>query len=359
MSNRRTQAAASENERIYEKYRMGMRIILEGAQAETGQTPKEVIWTKNKARLYRYTAAAERRFPVPILLVYALINRPYVLDLLPGNSLVEYLVGQGFDVYLLDWGTPGDEDQDLAFEHYILDYLHRAVGKVLKTSQTREFTLLGYCMGGTISAMYAALFPDSSLRNLLLLTTPIDFTPANMGLYGVWTSAKYFHPDLLVDAFGNIPAELVDLGNRLVKPVANFIGSYLTMWDYLLYDKPLETWLAVGKWVNDGIPFPGAAFRQWIRTFYQQNKLVKGEVVLRGKRVDLSQIVCSLFMVAGKKDHICSVPQSEALMQLASSRDKEFLVLDAGHVGLLTSAEARKQLWPRLHDWLEPRSQSR
>jgi polyhydroxyalkanoate synthase len=169
MSNRRTQTAASESEGIYEKYRMGMRIILEGARAETGQTPKEVIWAKNKARLYRYKAATERRFPVPVLLVYALINRSYVLDLLPGNSLVEYLVGQGFDVYLLDWGTPGDEDQGLTFEHYVLDYLHRAVSKVLKTSRSREFTLLGYCMGGTISAMYAALFPGSPLRNLLLL----------------------------------------------------------------------------------------------------------------------------------------------------------------------------------------------
>src|SRR6266404_4116992 len=144
-------------ESAFKKYTTGMQIILEGAKAETGQTPKEVIWTKNKAKLYHYVSPVEKRFPVPILLVYALINRPYVLDLMPGNSLVEYLVGKGFDVYMLDWGTAGDEDKDLTFENYVLDYIARAVKKVLKTSHADELTLFGFCMGGTMSAMYAAL----------------------------------------------------------------------------------------------------------------------------------------------------------------------------------------------------------
>src|SRR5436305_9332799 len=124
-----------------EKYKAGMQIIFEGARAETGQTPKEIIWTKNKAKLYHYEPSIEKRFPVPILLVYALINRPYVLDLIPGNSLVEHLVNQGFDVYLLDWGIPGDEDVHLTFDHYILDYILRAVKKMLKHAQAEEFTL--------------------------------------------------------------------------------------------------------------------------------------------------------------------------------------------------------------------------
>src|SRR5437899_4622704 len=140
------------------KYETGMRILLEGAHANTGQTPKEVVWTKNKAKLYRYAPMAEKRFPVPILLIYALINRPYVMDLMPGNSLVEYLVNQGFDVYLLDWGTPGDEDKNLTFENYVLDYIPRAVRKVLRHSHAEELSLLGFCMGGTMTAMYAALF---------------------------------------------------------------------------------------------------------------------------------------------------------------------------------------------------------
>lgn len=340
----------------FEKYTTGMRIILEGARAETGQTPKEVIWTRNKATLYHYEPAVEKRYRIPLLMVYALINRPYVLDLMPGNSFVEFLVGQGFDVYMLDWGIPGDEDKDLSFEHYVLDYIPRAVAKVLRASHANELSLLGYCMGGTMTAMYAALRPEA-LKNLILLTAPIDFTPSNIGLYGLWTSDKYLDPDRVADAFGNIPGDFIDTGNRMLKPITNYVGTYVTMWDRIMQDKSMDTWLAMNKWVNDGIPFPGAAFRQWIREFYQQNKLVKGEICLRGRRVDLANITCSVLNIAGKKDHICTLSQAEATMRLVSSEDKEFFVLDAGHVGLLTGSDAKKHLWPKVREWLSARSQ--
>ncbi len=347
---------ATDAESTLKKYRMGIEIMLEGARAETGQTPKQIVWTKNKARLYHYEPLIPQRQPVPILMIYALINRPYVLDLMPGNSLVEYLVGRGYDVYLLDWGTPGDEDKNISFEHYILDYLPQVVRKVLRHSHAEEFTLLGYCMGGTMAAMYAALFPARPLRNLALLTAPIDFTPAVTGIFGLWTSEKYLNPDRIVDALGNVPGELIDAGNRMAKPVANYVGSYVTMWDRILHDKSMDTWLAMNKWVNDSVPFPGAAFRQWIREFYQQNRLVKGEIRLRGHQVELARITCPFISIAGKKDHICTPPQAEAIMQHAGSSDKEFLLLDAGHVGLLTGSDARKNLWPRLENWLESHS---
>lgn len=328
----------------------------DGAKAETGQTPKEVIWTKNKASLYHYEPAREKRFPIPILLIYALINRSYVLDLMPGSSLVEYLSKQGFDVYLLDWGTPGDEDSTLAFDNYVFDYMKRAVKKVLRHAQAEELTMLGFCMGGTMAAMYAALFPGTPLKNLILLTAPLDFTPSAMGIYGTMTSEKYFDPDLLVEAFGNVPGELVDTGNRLTKPVTNYIGTYVTMWDRVMHGKSMDTWLAMNKWVNDGVPFAGAAFKQWIRDFYQQNKLVKGEIWLRGQRVDLSNITCPVLSIAGTKDHICTVPQAEVVMRLVSSQDKEFLAFDAGHIGLVAGGDAKKNLWPKLRAWLEQRS---
>jgi polyhydroxyalkanoate synthase len=337
-------------------YATGMRILLEGARIATGQTPKEVIWTKNKARLYHYQASAPKRFATPILLVYALINRPYVLDLRPGNSLVEYLSGQGFDVYLLDWGIPGDEDSALTFDHYVLDYLPRAIHQALRTAGAAEFTLFGYCMGGTMCAMYAALFPARPLRNLVLLTSPIDFAPEHTGLLGQWTSATRFDPDRVVEAFGNVPAELIDMGMRMLKPVTNYVGTYATMWERLQRGRPMDTWLAMNKWVNDGVPFAGAAFCQWIRDFYQGNKLTKGELTLRGRRVDLAHITCPILCIAGKKDHICAPPQAEAALKLTASGDKEWILLDAGHVGLLTGAEAKQDLWPRVRGWLAPRS---
>lgn len=298
-SNEMSDAAENTLEDALKKYRMGMQIILEGAKAATGQTPKEVIWTKNKARLYHYEPAARDEYPVPLLLIYALINRPYVLDLMPGNSLIEYLVSKGFDVYMLDWGTPGDEDQNLSFENYVLDYIPRAVKKMLRHSHAEEFTLLGYCMGGTMASMYAALYPGKPLRNLILLTAPIDFTPDEIGLFGVWTSEKYFDPDLIADAYGNVPGELIDSGNRMLKPVTNYVGTYVTMWDRIMQDKSMDSWLAMSKWVNDGVPFAGAAFKQWIREFYQQNRLVKGEIRLRGRRVNLAEITCPVLNIAG------------------------------------------------------------
>src|SRR5919107_5280568 len=230
----------AEVEEALEKHAEGVRAMLENAGTRTGQTPRQVIWEKNKAKLYRYQPAAEKKHPVPILMVYALINRPYVLDLLPGNSLIEFLIGEGFDVYLLDWGIPGDEDKDLDFENYTLDYLPRVVKKVMRTSGAEEFTLFGYCMGGTMSAMYASLFPEK-LKNLVLLTTPVSFPQDEIGAYRLFTSEKYLDPDLLADAFDNIPGEMIDTGNRMLKPVTNYVGTYVNMWERIFEDKPMET----------------------------------------------------------------------------------------------------------------------
>ena len=347
----------SEVDNFFDKYSKGASILLEGAQIPTGQTPKETIWTKNKAKLYHYQTEAETRHQTPILIVYALINRPYILDLIPENSFVEYLANQGFDVYMLDWGIPGDEDKDLTLENYILDYMPRVVKKVLRYSGADKLSLFGYCMGGTMAAMYASLFPEK-LENLILLTTPIDFSPENLGLFSLFTDERYLDIDRMTDAFGNVPSDVVDTGMQMLRPVANYVGTYINMWERIFDEKPMETWLAMNKWVNDGTPFPGEAFKQWIKCFYRQNMLVKGEMKLRGRQVDLSNITCPLLNIAGKKDHICFLGQAEPTMDLISSEDKEFFVLDAGHVGLLTGRGAKQGLWPKVSSWLEERSEA-
>lgn len=346
------------------KYATGAHLALRGAPIAVGRTPKQVVWTEGKARLYRYRPDVEKRHPVPILLVYALILKPYVLDLVPDNSFVEYLAGEGFDVYLLDWGVPDHLDENLSFETYVLDYMPEAVRRVLDLSQSERLAFFGYCQGGTMAAMYAALFPEASSDGLVLLATPVDFAPDKPGLTGLWThwsrnSEGFFDPDLVVRAFGNLPA---DYGGRLGEaatavpaPVARCAASYARLWERAKGGASVESFLAVCKWVDDGVPFPGAAFKQWIREFYQQNKLTKGEIHLRGQRVDLSKITCPLLSIAGTKDYICPVSQAEAVMGLVGSRDKELLVLDAGHVGLMVGPVAKEVLWPRIRDWLKLR----
>jgi polyhydroxyalkanoate synthase len=211
-------------------------------------------------------------------------------------------------------------------------------------------------MGGTMAAMYAALFPDKPLKNLVLLAAPIDFAPEKSDLYGLWFSEKYQDPDMIMETFGNVPASLAYAGTATLRPVDNYVGAYMTMWDLLMTDKLTNGWRAMNKWANDPVPVPGAAFKQWIEDFYQQNKLVTGELMLRGRRVDLSNIECPVLNLAGEKDHLVFCGQAEATMDLISSEDKDFVVLDAGHVGLVMGRSAKKGLWPQVSNWLETRS---
>ena len=183
-----------------------------------------MIWTKNKATLYRYVPSANPS--APVLLVYALIDRPFILDLIPGNSFVEYLVEQGFDVDLLDWGIPGGEDQALSFDDYVFDYLAEAVRQVLRTSRAEAVTLFGACIGGLLSAMYAALFPGPHLRNLILYATPIDCSPENLGWFR-WITAPGVRPEWLVALFGNVPPEFVGSTPRPVKWIGDYLGIFL------------------------------------------------------------------------------------------------------------------------------------
>jgi polyhydroxyalkanoate synthase subunit PhaC len=338
----------------FKKYATGAHIILQRNGVQTGRTPKGVVWQKDKVKLYRYESTAKKRFPVPVLLVYALILKPYILDLVPGHSFVEYLLGEGFDVYMLDWGVPSSEDKDLSFENYVLDYMPGAVERVLEDSRGEGLTLFGYCQGGTISAMYTALFARKPPRNLALLATPTGFASEDLGLFGVWILPwKYLDPDLVVGPSGNVPADRV---GRFIESAARPPVGYANPWVNIVRRSFSDAFLAASEWVDDGVPFPGEAFRQWIRDFYQKNKLAKGELELRGQRVDLSNIECPVLSIAGSKDFICPLPQAETAMGLVGSQDKEFLVLDAGHVGLMAGSVAENELWPRVRDWLKPRS---
>lgn len=319
-----------------------------------GLSPKELIWSRNKAKLFRYLPMAEQRHRVPVLLIYALINKPFVMDLYPGRSLVEGLLQEGFDVYLLDWGTPGPEDRRMRFDDYVLDYIPAAVRKVLRRAGTDQVSILGYCIGGTLSALYAAIHADGPLRNLVLLAAPIDFADAD--LYSVWLSDRHVDVDRMVDVWGNIPAKAIDYGNKLLKPVTNWIRSYQGLAEHGHDERFRRHWMALNQWVNDGTPFPGEAFRQWIKEFYRANKLTRGELFLRGKRVELSQIRANLLTIAATDDHICLPCQATAINDLVSSADRELFTVKAGHVGIVTGGTGPRILYPKIARWLGERS---
>jgi polyhydroxyalkanoate synthase subunit PhaC len=326
--------------------------------ATVAQTPKQVIWTLNKAKLYRYipVVPAEQRHKVPLLLVFALMNKPYILDLRPGHSFIEYMVKQGFDIYLLDWGAPGPEDKGLKFDDYVLDYLPRAIRKLKAVSGSEEFSMLGWCIGAILATMYAALRPDDGLKNLLLLTAPLDFSDKSAGGFVRWVNDAHFDPDRIIDAFGNVPGEMIDYGAKALKPVENYIGSYLTLWDNLDNPRAVEAWHAMNTWVTDLIPMSGAVYRQLILELYRENRLMEGKMVLRGERVDLSRIRANLFNVIALADHISPPCQSESIMTKVSSKDQHMMKVKGGHIGMMAGSGAQKFTWPHIEEWLASRS---
>jgi polyhydroxyalkanoate synthase len=290
-------------------------------------------------------------------LIFALMNRPYILDLRPGHSFVEFMVKRGYDVYLLDWGVPGPEDKGLKFDDYVLDYMPRAIRKVKALSGVEEFSMLGWCIGAILTTLYAALKPDDGLRNLLLLTAPLDFSNREGITFARWTDEKYFDVDKVLAAFGNMPGEMIDYGAKALKPVENYITNYCKLWDNLDDPHIVESWHAMNTWVTDNIPMAGAAFRQLIVDLYQNDRLMKGEMVIRGERVDLSRVRANLLTVIAGGDHLTPACQSEGIIDSVASRDKELYQIPGGHIGIMAGSGAHKRTWPHIGDWLGTRSQ--
>jgi polyhydroxyalkanoate synthase subunit PhaC len=348
----------NEQMALYEKRLRTLNRVIT-TKAAIAQTPKELIWTLNKAKLYRYVPVVpkEKRHPVPLLLVFALMNRPYILDLRPGHSFVEFMVSRGYDVYLLDWGVPGPEDKNLKFDDYTMEYMPRAIRKMKSISGSEEFSLLGWCIGAILTTIYAALRPDEGLRNMVLLTAPLAFSDKEHLTFARWTEEKYFDIDKILAAFGNMPGEMIDYGAKALKPVENYISNYLKLWDNLDNPQVVEAWHSMNTWVTDNIPLAGGAFRQLIVDLYRNDRLMKGELMIGGQRVDLSKLRANLLTVIAKGDHITPPCQSEPLLSKVSSKDKEAYHIPGGHIGIMAGSGAHKHTWPHIDAWLGKRSE--
>jgi poly[(R)-3-hydroxyalkanoate] polymerase subunit PhaC len=326
-------------------------ILLTQNDTPIGITPRDVVWTHRQSTLYRYRSE-HRRHAVPVLLVFALINRPAIFDLRPENSFVRFLLDEGHDVFLLDWGEPEEEDADMGLDSYVCDEMPWAIREVLRESGQEEITLLGWCIGGTLSAMYCALHPDAPVRNLILLTTPID---TDGSLYANWV--RPLDADHVADSLPVVPGAMVDWANKLMKPVTNWWTTYRRLWDGVVEGSAKrEAYQPMARWVADNPPFPGRAYREWIRGMYQENRLVRGTMHLRGQRVDLSRIDQNLLVITAGADHIAPRHGTEPVLGLVGSRDVQHLARDGGHIGLMAGSKAKKEIWPEIASWLEERS---
>jgi len=324
--------------------------------ARVGTTPHDVVYREGTLQVLRYRSERPIEWVDPVLICFALVNRPYILDLQPGRSVVQRLLERGFDVYLIDWGAPGPADCGLGLYDYVCRFLKNVSDVVCARSGGGRLNLLGYCMGGTMSAMYTSLYPDQ-VRNLILMAAPIDF--CGDGLLNVWADEKYFDVDAFVDAYGNCPGTFLQACFRMMKPMQNFHEKY-TRFLHNVHDAEfVENFAAMEKWSSDNIPVAGETFRQFVKWLYQQNQLVEGKLALNSLPVDLRRITCPLLLLTADFDHLTPPASSLALRDHVRSCDVQSLSLAAGHVGLAVSSKAHARLWPEAAEWIAARSTPR
>lgn len=314
------------------------------------RTPHRAVYTRGSMRLLRFEPAV-RRHATPILFVYSLINRYYILDFLPGRSLIEFMRDQGFDVYAIDWGTPGALEADLSWDDVLGGQIRSAVEWTLRTSGARDLTMYGYCMGGTMALAHAALYPKP-IRNFVAQATPVDF---HHGIFHTWTKPQYFDVDAMVDAYGNVPTDLMEAGFSMMAPIQR-VTKWLEVFRRIDDPEFVTTFLAMEQWAADNVPFPGEVYRQYIRDCYQENNFYEGRMVVGGRTVDLSHIRCPLLTILAENDTIAPPASSTALEAKVGSTDKSTYRFPVGHIGLSTSSKGPKQIWPKVASWIAAHS---
>lgn len=317
-----------------------------------GQTPRELVWQREKVCLYRYRRTSTAH-ATPVLLVMSLVSKAYIFDLRPGSSFVEVLLAHGLDVYMLDWGVPDELEADYTFETYCDGFIPKAVKRVCKISGSEEVSIVGYCFGGNLATLYAAGHPSDPIRSLTVIATPADFS--KVGPLASMTREGRLDADDIIDVTGNVPAQFIVDGFNLTQPFERLSG-FMALQDRMWDESFIATYQAVQGWAQDQIPFPGGVMRQTIAMFNRANALMTDDVVLGGRRVHLRDITCSFLSVIASNDAITPPDASAPMIDLVGSIDKTEMRLTAGHVGIIMGRTARLTTMPAIASWIADRS---
>jgi polyhydroxyalkanoate synthase len=324
-------------------------------QIRKGVSPSETVYEEDRLKLKHYISPSPPRYTTPLVFVYALVNRPYILDLKKGRSVVANFVDAGFDTYLVDWGVPVNADRHLTLDDYINGYLVNVMDFVRERTGSARINVLGYCMGGTMSVMFAALHPNR-LKNLILLAAPIDFDTRD-GLLNLWTRAENFDVDRFVDAFGNCPPQFLQSIFLLLRPVGNLIEKPLNFYEHMHEEKFLDDFLTTESWLNDNIPVPGEVYREFVKYLYQKNLLVQNRMQVGKHIVNLQNVTCPVLNIMAGADDLVPCSQSTTFNDLVGSKDRKAILLqESGHIGLAIGGRAQREVWPKACQWLADRS---
>lgn len=340
-------------ERSVLRARNGIKYVAGIGRPAVGQSPKDTVWTRDKVQLWRFHSD-QRQYRPPVLLVMSLVSRSYIFDLRPKNSVVEYFLEAGLDVFGLDWGVPDELEAGNTLETYCDEYLPRAVEATCAEAGTPDVTVLGYCMGGILALIFAAAHPEAPIRNLICVATPFDSSKATA--FARVLDEGRLEPEELFDETGNVPADVIASGFRLARPTSE-IAAYVNLWENLWNDEFVEGYQTMDQWGRDQIPFPGACFAQTTRMLSRENRLANDTMRLAGRRISLKSITCPFVNVIAERDHLAPVESAAPLTAAVGSKQAEEIRLDAGHVGLFVGRAARKITLPRVTEWIQRHSE--
>jgi polyhydroxyalkanoate synthase len=327
--------------------------LVQAGEVEVGSTPKDLVFRQEKVKLYRYRRDTPATVTTPILISYALVNRHDMLDLQPDRSFVKNLLSLGFDIYIIDWGYPTRADKFVTLDDYVNWFLDECVDFVRRNNKVDKVNLMGICQGGTLSIIYSALHPEK-VQNLVTLVTPVDFS-TNDGLLFRW--AKDMNIDRLVDTYGAVPGEFLNNGFAMLKPMMK-VSKYMSLLDMLQEKEKMLNFLRMEKWINDSPNQAGECFRQFLKDLYQDNKLVKGELVLGGKKVSLKNVTMPLLNIYAAEDHLVPPAATIPLNELVGTKDNELYKFPGGHIGVFVGNRSQKELAPAVHKFLSTRDRN-
>ena len=316
---------------------------------ETGQTEYEIIKETNLFRLLHYKSNKERVYKYPLIIVYALINRSYILDLQPNKSWIKNILDQGINVYLIDWKSPGKFDKYTTIDDYVNQFIYECVELVKSIENIDKVSLQGYCMGATMSLIYTTLY-QKNVKNLITVAPVVDTDKDKTVIKNM---AQNMDIDKILSHYENFPYELLYSLYASLKPFKQGVSKYLNLFDNLKDDCFVQNFLRVEKWLYDTPVIAGETFRQWIKDIYQNNLFSKNKLVVGENRINLSNIKVPLLNIVADQDHLVSPDCSISLNKLVSSTDTNLMRFSTGHVGLIASGYSQNVVLPKIGNWIK------
>ena len=359
-------ALARQSRRAVLRFVNGVDWVTRDPNKLLDQTPYEVVSMRDKMSLRRYlplddelelgaeVISAGTRHRTPVLLIPPLMVKPFIYDLVPSRSYVRTLLAAGFDVYLIDFGEPERRDRYITLDHYVLDWIPRAVERICRESRVESVSMIGYCMGGLFALMHASVNHEPRVRNIVTIGSPIDSN--EMGLLVWLVRLAHDQIEFVSRRLGNIPGDLSSAAFKMVAPLRNFTRYghlFVNLWN----EEYVDDFDALNQWSNQFVDYPGKAFRQLLNEFLVGNKLKDGRMKFGGRVADLERITCPLLAFAGSTDQIVPESAVRKILDLVSSEDREVQVVPGGHMGMFGGRHAPDKVWGVSAEWLAARSQ--